>query len=151
MKKYIYLLLSILVLVLSACGAQKNSTESVPLSPEQEKAAKTFLEMVYTTNYNSRMDKINIEKVEDITDYYSDFASLVDEATLEKMQMNRCPYKYDQLYADDPLSVESITFEVSEFEGQYDFTVKAKNTEKDIEIKGQISVSEDGLINNFTE
>lgn len=63
MKKYIYLLLSILVLVLSACGAQKNSAESVPLSPEQEKAAKTFLEMVYTTNYNSRMDKLNMEKM----------------------------------------------------------------------------------------
>ncbi|MCD8052333.1 MAG: hypothetical protein LUE89_11765 [Clostridiales bacterium] len=125
-KKAALLLLTMLfVLTAAACGSGASANVTTQEGLEVPEGAADFLTAIYTTDQDGRYTAY-LEATEDADDpdsvaaamanYYGSlsFSDLVTEELLSQLIANRIPYKYDQLYADTPATVESVVFEAPE-------------------------------------
>ncbi|MCD8352873.1 MAG: hypothetical protein LUC47_00945 [Clostridiales bacterium] len=124
-KAALLLLAALFVLTAAACGSGASASVTTQEGLEVPEGAADFLTAIYTTDQGGRYTSW-LEATEDADDpdsaaaamanYYGSlsFSDLVTEELLSQLITNRIPYKYDQLYADTPATVESVAFEAPE-------------------------------------
>lgn len=164
-KKGILLLLAALfALGVTACGFGTSANVTTQEGLEVPEGAADFLTAVYTTDQDGRYTAY-LETTEDADDpdsaaaamanYYGSlsFSDLVTEELLSQLITNRIPFKYDQLYADTPATVESVVFEApEEGEAGCDFVVTLTVGSETVTRTGAIRWEEDtALISSFWE
>ncbi|MCD8146628.1 MAG: hypothetical protein LUD84_05030 [Clostridiales bacterium] len=126
LKKAVLLLMAALfALGVTACGSGVTVNVTSQEGLEVPEGAADFLTAIYTTDQDGRYTAyLEAEETADDPDgaatamitYYGNlsFSDLVTEALLSQLITNRIPYKYDQLYADTPATVEAVAFEAPE-------------------------------------
>ncbi len=165
LKKGILLLLAALfALGVTACGSDASATVTTQEGLDVPEGAADFLTAIYTTDQDGRYTAW-LEATEDADDpdsaaatmanYYGSlsFSDLVTDELMSQLIANRIPYKYDQLYADTPATVEAVAFEAPE-EGEEgcDFVVTLTVDGETETHTGAIRWEEDtALISSFWE
>ena len=159
MKKFPLVMLSVVLIVfLEACGGNNVENDVTSMSPEDTIIA--FVTSFYTTNKDNRYTTLfaTMQEEDDeenlnaaIDTYFQEFASITDSSLLEKMQDNRIPVKYDSLFENDPVTVDSVELTYDENTGHHNFTVSAHNESGDLSYSGQIGIDETGLVDYFWE
>lgn len=165
-KGFLLLLAALFVLGAAACGTSASANVTTQDGLEVPEGAADFLTAIYTTDQDGRYTAW-LEATESADDpdsaaaamanYYGSFSfsDLVTEDLLEQLIANRIPYKYDQLYADTPATVESVAFEAPEDgEEGCDFVVTLTvggETETRTGSLGWETEGDDVLISSFWE
>lgn len=163
-KAALLLLAALFVLTAAACGSGVSVNVTAQEGLEVPDRAADFLTAIYTTDQDGRYTAW-LEATEDADDpdseaaamanYYGSlsFSDLITEDLLDQLIANRIPYKYDQLYADTPATVESVAFEAPEDgEEGCDFVVTLTIGSETETRTGAIRWEEDtALISSFWE
>lgn len=159
MKRKVFQILSLLLilLLLAACGNTKSDTT---VSSDKNSTAKAFLTSMYTTNkddrYTNLLSAMESAKTQESLDaateaFYQEISTYTDTETLDKLTANRIPGKYDEFFADDPLTVDTVELEEVDGSDNLRYTVSAHNKAGKQEFKGEISYNDDGIVTHFWE
>lgn len=127
------------------------AADSTFIYEDGKKTIEEFLEIFYTTNYGGRFENNDMMSQESIRSYYSDFEAFMTEDSLEKMQMNRIPYKYDVLYQNDPMKIAYITVSEGIAVGTSNYEIALENSSSRIIVNGYVTINEEGKIEQFSE